>query len=148
MIGVGFYGFAGISIAEFIVRMGGPELPWWLYALVCWAVVGVFGYLRVDISAKVLGILLFAEVVVVLVFDGVVVGGGGPEGVSGTPFTLDALTSGQLGIALVFTIALFTGFEAIAIYREETVNPEKTTPAPRSSLLVASGCFTRSRRGR
>jgi amino acid transporter len=126
VIGIGFYGFAGLAVQQFVVRLGGPDLPWWLYAVGFWAIVGIFGYLRVDISAKVLGVLLIAEVIAVIVFDAVVMGVGGPEGVSGVSFTFGALTSGQLGLALVFTIALFTGFEAIAIYREETVDPERT----------------------
>lgn len=133
-IGIGFYGFAGLAVQEFVIRQGGPDLAWWLYALVFWAVVGAFGYFRVDISAKVLGVLLVLEVLVVVVFDIVSFAGGG-SGLSLEPLNPANFFDGNVGFALVFAVALFTGFEATAIYREETVRPNVTIP--RATLLVA-----------
>jgi amino acid transporter len=63
------------------------------------------------------------------------------RGISAIPFTIEAFTSGHLGNALVFTVALFTGFEAIAIYREETINPEKTIPRAITLTVLCVGAF-------
>lgn len=94
-----------------------------------------------DLSAKVLGILLVCEVLVVAAFDVVVFSQGGASGISFEPFTPSALTSGQLGIALVFAVALFTGFEATAIYREETRNANTTIPRATTITVILIGLF-------
>ena len=40
---------------------------WWAWALAAWAVITVLGLLRVDITGKVLGVLLSAEIIVIVV---------------------------------------------------------------------------------
>jgi amino acid transporter len=140
-IGVGFYGFAGLAISDFVVRVGGPEIDWWLYSLIVWVLVGTLAFFRVDLSAKVLGVLLLLEVAVVVIFDVVCFVSGGPEGISLRPFTPDAMFSGSIGIALIFGVALFTGFEATAIYREETIDPEKTIPRATIITVLVIGLF-------
>ncbi|MET4538654.1 amino acid transporter [Arthrobacter bambusae] len=140
-IGVGFYGFAGLGVQGFVLSHGGPDIPWWVYSLMFWVVVGTLAYFRVDVSAKVLGILLVLEVLVVIVFDIVVFSQGGATGISLEPFTPAAFTSGHLGIALVFGVALFTGFEATAIYREETRDPNKTIPRATKITVLLIGIF-------
>ena len=39
---------------------------WWVWALAAWAIVTVLGLARVDITGKVLGVLLSAEVIVIV----------------------------------------------------------------------------------
>lgn len=134
-IGVGFYGFAGLIAQQFIVGHGGPELPWWLMSLIFWAIVATLAYFHIAVSAKVLAVLLIAEIIVIAIFDGAVFAQGGPEGISTEVFTWGNFTSGELGIALVFAAALFAGFEATAIYREEARDPERTIP--RATIIVA-----------
>jgi len=134
-IGVGFYGFAGISLQGFIVGHGGPEISWWICAAAFWVIVGTLAYFHISLSAKVLGVLLIAELIAIAVFDIVVFIDGGPEGISLEVFSWHNFTSGQLGIALVFAAALYAGFEATAIYREEARDPEKTIP--RATIIVA-----------
>jgi amino acid transporter len=133
-IGVGCYAFSGTAAAQFVEGFGGPAIPWWIYAAGFWAGVAVLGYFHVGMSAKILSVLLIAEVLVIVVFDILVFSHGGPEGISLAPFTWQSFTSGNLGVSLLFAIALFSGFEATAIYREETRDPGKTIP--RATLLV------------
>jgi len=139
-IGIGFYGFAGLAMQEFVVRLGGPEIAWWLYSLVYWVLVGILAYFRVDISAKVLGILLVLEVIVVVVFD-VVSFAGGAEGLSLEPLNPANFFAGNVGFALAFAVALFSGFESTAIYREETVRPNKTIPRATMIVVLIIGVF-------
>lgn len=141
-IGVGFYGFAGLSLAEYVVRLGGPELPWWLFSLAYWVVVGTLAYFRVDLSAKVLGVLLLLEVVVVTIFDIVSIAGGTRDhGLALAPLNPGTFFDGNVGFALAFAVALFTGFEATAIYREETVRPNKTIPRAAIIVVLIIGLF-------
>jgi amino acid transporter len=95
----------------------------------------------VAISAKVLGVLLVAEVLVIFIFDAVIMANGGPEGISFEPFTWSSYTTGNLGVSLIFAIALFSGFEATAIYREETRNPDRTIPRATYIVVLFIGLF-------
>jgi len=141
-IGVGFYGFAGIITKQFAENLFGPlPLDWWAFSLIYWATVGALAYFHVAVSAKVLGVLLIAEVAVVVVFDALVMVAGGREGISLEPLSWQAFTSGQLGIAFIFGAALFCGFEATAIYREETRDPERTIPRATYGVALFIGIF-------
>ncbi|KTS78877.1 amino acid transporter, partial [Microbacterium testaceum] len=111
-IQVAVYGYVGYLLEITVVSVGGPDLPWWLYALATVALVGVLGYRHIDLSSKVLGILLIAEVAIVLVLVGAVVVNGGPEGLSLAPFEPANIASGSPGVGLMFAIAAFIGFEA------------------------------------
>jgi amino acid transporter len=54
--------------------------------------------------------------------------GGGPQGFNLRPFAWREVVSGHPGIALMFALASFVGFEATAIYGEESRNPTRTVP--------------------
>lgn len=140
-IGVGFYGFAGIAAKQLVEGFGGPHLVWWIYSFLFWIAVSTVAYFHVALSAKILGVLLIAEVLAVLVFDVMVLGQGGAEGISFESFTLPAFLSGHLGIAMIFSVSMFCGFEATAIYREETRDPDKTIPRATIMVVLFIGLF-------
>lgn len=140
-VGWGFYAFAGIVSEQFVARFGFTDLPWWAYTLGYWALTGTLAYFHINVSAKVLGVLLIAEVLIIVVFDVLVFAHGGKEGISLEPFTPGAALSGNLGIALVFGIGFFNGFEATAIYREETKDPHITIPRATYLVVLFIGIF-------
>ncbi|MFI9776053.1 hypothetical protein ACIHCV_15230 [Streptomyces sp. NPDC051956] len=49
-------------------------VPWWVLSGVCVLAVGVLGWLRVTLSAKVLGVALILEVLTLLIMDGGILG--------------------------------------------------------------------------
>lgn len=128
-IQIALYGLIGQYLDQFVSTHGGPSVPWWLYSLALSVVVYLCGMRRVDFSGKVLGILMAAEIAVLLVLDGaVILSGGGPDGLSLMPFSPSQVVTPRLGISLVFVIAAYIGFEATAIFSEEARNPKKTVP--------------------
>jgi amino acid transporter len=140
---LGFYAFFGIVANSVVVsQFQGPDLPWWVFAAVLWVFVSVLGYLKIDLSAKVLGVLVVLEILVVLVFDIGAIADGGPEGLSVAPFTFDALAAGpSLSFGLLFAFLLFTGFEGTAAYREEVRHPERTIPRATYIAVAVIGVF-------
>ncbi len=78
----GVYGYVGAALDELVTAHGGPAVPWYLYALVMMAIVGTLGYRHIELSGKVLGVLLVCEVGIVLVINAAVIGRGGAEGLS------------------------------------------------------------------
>lgn len=138
----GVFGLFGPGVGELLQSYGLPELPWWLYAAVGFAVVSALGYFNINLSGKVLGVLLVAEVAIVVVLDAVVVAqGGGPEGFSTGIVTPAEIVSGAPGFAILFAILSFVGFEATAVFRDEAREPERTIPRATYIALVLIGVF-------
>jgi amino acid transporter len=136
------FGYVGFLINDLITGYGGPSLPWWVWTFVVLAVTGVLGYRRIELSSKVLGVLLVAEVAIVLVVDAAVIGqGGGDEGLSTAIVRPSEILSGSPGIGLMFAIAGFIGFEATAIFRDEARDPNRTIPRATYLALAIIGGF-------
>lgn len=122
---VGIYGLFGFTVSSLLSARLNISVPWWIPVLVCIAVVGWLGVNRVDLSAKVLGILVALEFLVVIVYD-VLSLAVAPEGVSADAFSPAALFVPGVGAVLSFGIAAFMGFESAAIYGEESKDPQRT----------------------
>ncbi|NMR29027.1 amino acid permease [Crystallibacter degradans] len=138
----GVYGLFAPAVDEVVRAYGGPSLPWWFWAAAALAAVAWLGHRNIEVSGKVLAVLLVAEVVIVLVLDGFIVfGGGGPEGLSTGFVTPSTVLSGAPGIALLFAILSFIGFEATAIFRDEARDPDKTIPRATYLALIVVGGF-------
>ena len=127
---VGFYGFVGYFASQALASVAGVALPWWVCGFVAVAVVGVLGYRRVDVGAKVLAVLLTAEVAVVLALAVAVLVQGGPEPLSAEPLNPSNifLVAGA-GSLFVLGFGSYIGFEGTAIYAEEARSPDRTVPA-------------------
>lgn len=139
---VAVYGYIGAALGDLVLSYGGPEASWWAWSTVVVATVAFLGYRQIDLSSKVLGLLLVAEVVVVVVLDLFVVAhGGGPDGFSAAALDLDSVTSGAPGIAVMFALAGFLGFEATVVFRDESRDPDRTIPRATYLSLLLIGSF-------
>ncbi|MBF6575536.1 APC family permease [Nocardia farcinica] len=133
------YGLASATLHDLVVHYGGPDLPWFVYALGLIAVVALLGYRNIELGAKVLGVLLVVEIGIILVFSAAVLLRGGAHGVDAVSFTPSAFLGGSPGIALMFAIASFVGFEATAIYGEEARDPKRTVPLSTYAAVLVIG---------
>lgn len=137
----GVYGLLGPAGASVVELAGGPSLPWWVFAAAAFAVTTYLGYRNIELSSRVLGVLLSGEIVIVLVLDLVIVANGGDRGLSSGIVNPDAIFSGSLGVGLLFAIISYVGFEATAIFRDEARTPERTIPRATYLALVLIGMF-------
>ena len=140
-IQVSVYGYIGYLLSVTFAGLGAPEIPWYVYSLASIAVVGLLGYRHIDLSSKVLGVLLVAEVGIVLVLAGAVIVTGGADGLSAEPFVPEQVFSGSPGVGLMFAIAAFIGFEATAIFRDEAKDPSRTIPRATYIAVIGIGLF-------
>lgn len=141
----GVYGYVGASMNELVTSHGGPAVPWYLYALVMMAVVATLGYRHIEVSGKVLGVLLICEVGIVMVINIAVIGKGGDSGLSSAVLHPGNFFSGAPGIALIFALAGYIGFEATAVFRDEARDPARTIPrATYIALLLIGGFYALS----
>ncbi len=145
-IQLAIYGFFGVVVSGFAAGLG-LDLPWYVWSILVWAIVSALSLLSVDVGAKVLGVMLVLEVIVLLVAAIAMLADGGPEGwMLGASFSPDQVFAGGFagtaGIALAFAFASFIGFEATAIYGEEAKDPKRTVPlATYISIVVISVLF-------
>ena len=138
---VGIYGMFGAAARALLLRYAGIDFPWYGYALPAVATVAVLGYRQVDLSAKVLSVLVSCEYLGVLFLDAAILLRGGARGVTLQSFTPAAAFSGSPSIALLFCFAAFMGFEATTIYGEEARDPERTIPRATYLAVLLIGGF-------
>jgi amino acid transporter len=124
------YGLYGVIVSSLADSHLGFAPPWWACALVTMALVQLLGSLNIDLGARFLGVLVAAEMGILLAFSLVTLfTGGGPQGLDpGASFAPSALLAGAPGIALTFGIASMFGFESTAIYSAEAKDPARTVP--------------------
>lgn len=145
-IQLAIYGFFGGVMAG---QMGaaGLDLPWFVWALMAWALVTVLSLLSVDIGAKLLGALMILELLSLTITAIAILADGGPEGYNfAASFSPDQVLAGGFaggaGIAIAFAFASFIGFEATAIYGEESVDPKRSVPrATYWAIGIITGLF-------
>ena len=131
-IQLAIYGFFGLVISLTAAGFG-LSLPWWAWALIAWVVVTLLSLLSVGIGAKVLGVLLSVELLALIITAVAILVNGGPEPMDINASFNPALVfaggfAGTAGIALAFAFASFIGFEATAIYGEESKDPKRDVP--------------------
>lgn len=141
---IGFFApsFFGVTMQGFVVNtLSGPDVPWYLYALAITLVTTVLAYNRIDLSAKVLTWVMLLEVAIVVVFDVASFSTSGLEAVYASGFVLPSISDATLGLALLFAVGNFFGFEATVIYRDEVKNPDKTISRATYIAVVGIGLF-------
>ncbi|MEV0369675.1 APC family permease [Streptomyces sp. NPDC050636] len=121
---VGIYGIFGFEIAGLLDRHLSTPVAWWIPALAGVLLTGVLGALKIDLNAKVLGVLLVIEVALIVVFDVAFAAEPGPQGLSLHAFHPATLGGAGLGTSLCFAVAAFVGFEQAPVYAEETSRPQ------------------------
>jgi amino acid transporter len=138
---IGLLGLLGGAAAGTFAPMG-LDLPWWVWSLIAIAIVGFLGYRQVNLSAKVLTVLVILEYLIILLVDGAVIAQGGDSGLSMPLFSTTNLFSGSLPVALLFALGCWIGIEATTIYAEEAKDPRNTIPkATYLSILLIGGFF-------
>jgi len=138
------YGFFGAVMAGQMAAQFGIELAWYAWALIALVIATLLSLLSVDVGAKVLGVLMIAEMASLVITSLAVLVDGGPEGWNlAASFSPGNIFAGGLvgtaGIAFAFAFASFIGFEATAIYGEESKDPKRTVPR---ATYLAVGIIT------
>lgn len=138
---IAVYGLIGQGAQALFASYGLPQIHWGIWAFLAFAIVTALGHFNIDLSRNILGVLLIGEVAIVLALDAVVVFTGGHEGLSTGIITPSDIVSGAPGIALLFAILSFIGFEATAVFRDEARDPLRTIPRATYLSVILIGLF-------
>jgi amino acid transporter len=137
---VGLLGLLG-AVASGVFGEFGIALPWWGWSLIAIALVAVLGYRQVDLSARVLIVLVALEYLIVLIVAFAILIQGGAAGLSIPFFDWPTITSGSPTLAVLLVLGSFIGFEATTIYSEEARDPERTIPRATYLSVLMIGVF-------
>lgn len=140
-IEVGVLGFIGSELRSVVDQYVGFEAHWSIYTAIALVVAGWLGYRHVELSARVLAVLLTLELGIVMVISLVAVARGGAEGLDLQSFEPSTVTSGSPSLALMFAAASFIGFEATAIFRDEAREPTRSIPRATFAAVIVVGLF-------
>lgn len=131
-----------------VSRYTGAHVSWLVFALIMLALNAVLAYFDINLTARVLGVFLVTEVLILAVMAVAVLFGGGPEGYS--PGSLNPLAAftpaagvagATAGIGLFFAFWSWVGFESTAMYGEESREPKRIIPRATMITVVGVGLF-------
>lgn len=128
--------------AEATVRSEfGVHWPWQAFALATVAVTALLSYFDLEVAAKVLGVFLVGEVLMLLLLGGaVLVHGGGDSGLhTGSLNPAGAFAGVNAGVGLFFCFWSWIGFESTAMYGEESRNPRRIIPRATLTAVIGLG---------
>lgn len=127
LLQIGLWGLFGILAQGMLATVLGIDAPWWILSLIGAALVFGLAAVGVDVGAKVLGVLLVLETVLLVVLAvGILSQRGGELGFG--VFAPENIFTPSMFAILGFGFAAFMGFESTVLYRSETRNPERAIP--------------------
>jgi amino acid transporter len=139
---VGTPAFGGVVLSALVEdTLNGPDLPWWLWGSLFFLIAGILGYLKVELSAKVLTTLLALELIVIVVYDVLVAVTQGVSALNVTPFNPGHWFDGSFGLALLFGLGMDGGFEITALVRDEVRDPQRTVPRATFAVIATAMCL-------
>lgn len=122
-------------------RLFGIDLPWEVWAAIAIAIVGILGYRRITLTARVLGVALAFEVVILLVLDGAILADQGFSAFTLDVFAPSNVFGGVVGVAIIYAFSSYLGFEGTAIYAEEAREPRRAVPRATYVAVFVIGVF-------
>jgi amino acid transporter len=116
----------------------GIHVAWGWPTLAALVIVAALGFRSVALSATVVGVLVVAELAIVVVMDAGVLVHKGTTALPAAAMSPREALAGSLGIGLMFAFTSFVGFESAALYSEETADPKRSVPR---ATYLALGCI-------
>lgn len=135
---IGLFGLFG-SVASGILAAFGFTVPWYACAIAAWFAVAILGLLWVDLSGKVLAVLLVLEIAIVIIYDLVMISNPADGHITFSQFSPAPLATPVVGILLVLAIAGFVGFEATVVLSEEAKDPKRTIARATHIAVILAG---------
>jgi amino acid transporter len=130
----------------------GISLPAYVYMFGALALMTGFAWFHIELTAKILGVALVAEVLALLALCiGIIVAGGGPDGYSAAPLNpanifdndaaLKVFGAAAAGVAIFGAFWSWVGFEMAPNYAEESREPHRIAKAATYGSVIGLGVF-------
>lgn len=127
----GFAYFVHLKLASYGVSVA---WPWLAFGMV--VIIAILTYFDVRLSARVLGVFLVCEVIILVIFDAGVLGQSHSVSATAVNFVNafkgfpggGGLVAGGAGVGIFFAFWSWVGFEMAPNYAEESRNPKRIVP--------------------
>jgi amino acid transporter len=120
LVPVAYAGYFGNYVFQAELGIG---VPWQVFSFGVLVLIWMVGMRGIEVNTILLGIFLILEVsILVLTVVAVLF----KHGFAAASFAPSEVFSGNFGIAFMFALLSFIGFEATAVFGEETKNPKRT----------------------
>jgi amino acid transporter len=143
-----YFSLAVSTLAAFAFFFGdaleqgfGIDVPWPYWGTAGALLVGILAYHRLTLAAKILGVALVAEVLLLGVLVGGIAFNRGVGAYSLNDFAPSTIFAPGLGIALIYAFNSLIGIEGTAIYQEEAKNASVTVPRATFISICVIGVF-------
>lgn len=134
---IGIGAIQGFINQEALQSLFGIEMPWIAVHIVSLVIVGIVVYRRIDLSAKVVAIIVAFEVVLLLALSlAIILRDGIANALPMDVVSPDVFSIGSWSVAFIFAFLCFQGYEAGALYAPEAKRPERTIPRALYGALV------------
>ena len=144
-------GTMGYFASTTVESLTGVAIPAWAYMIAGLALMSLFAVFHIELTAKVLGVALIAELLVLIVLAVGVFAAGGAEGFSIAPLNpvnifgnsaaIQVFGTGAAGVALFAAFWSWVGFEMAPNYAEETRDPHRIAKAATYGSVIGLGVF-------
>jgi amino acid transporter len=137
--------FVGGSAAEFgafaasAFAYAGVTIGWAPLALACLITVAYVGIRPARTSSRAMLVIEGISIGAVIVLACIIFGKGGAGGISLAPFSIRHTPPLGLGVATVFALLSFAGFEGAAVLGAESIDPKRTIPRALIASVVSAG---------
>jgi amino acid transporter len=132
---VGLFGVVGHAFGEQYLPW---SVPWWLCSLAGLTTVAVLGVRKVDLNAKVLAVMVIAEIGTMLLFDGGCLTHPA-AGIGLAGLAPHRLFAPGVGGAFALGVACYIGFEQGAVYGEESKEPRRSVARATYATIAITG---------
>ncbi len=127
LLQIGLWGLFGVMAQGMLSTIFGLTVPWWILSVIGAVLVFVLAAAGVDVGAKVLGVLLVLETLLLVVLAVGILSQRAGELQFGT-FAPENIFTPSMFAILGFGFAAFMGFESTVLYRNETRDPARSVP--------------------
>ncbi|MFE3449807.1 APC family permease [Nonomuraea sp. NPDC059194] len=141
-------GFFAYSANDTVKSLAGVDVHWLWFAFLGLALNLILTYFDINLTAKVLGVFLITEILMLGLVAVVTLGnGGGPDGLMAdtlnpaNAFQTTGLQAGAVGLGLFMCFWSWVGFESTAMYGEESREPKKIIPIATLVSVIGIGLF-------
>ncbi len=144
-------GVMGYFAATSIQTWSGVELPAWVYMALGLAIMSTLAWFHIELTAKVLGVMLVAEVLALLVLGISILVQGGAQGLTLAPLNpaevfgnagaIKVFGSAASGVALFAAFWSWVGFEMAPNYAEESRDPVRIAKIATYGSVIGLGIF-------
>lgn len=137
----GGLGYVAAFTQTAVQQITGWNGSWIWFALGGGLAVAVLGYRRIDLSSRVIAVLLTAEFAILLCLVVSIIWHAGVHAFPTRALSVHAATSGTPGIAVMLAFTCFIGFESAALYSEETHDPRRSVARATYGAVGVIGAF-------